>query len=87
MKNDFGQSLIFFIAGAILGGVAVSLSTPVTGRRMRRALRSKIDDCSDRLTEAKQDLRNLGGDLLQQGEHLARSAGKAIHRIPLRVTG
>jgi len=87
MTNDFGRSLTFFVAGAILGSAAVAFSTPLTGRRMRRAVRSKVGDCSDRLSEAKHDLRSMGGDLLHQGGHLARSAGRALNRIPLRATG
>ncbi len=85
MKNGFGRNLGFYVAGAIMGGVAVALTTPFTGRRMRRALRHKIEDCSGQVTETMRDLRHAGGQVWHRGERLARSAEKAFHRFPLRA--
>jgi len=60
----------------IVGGAAVAVSTPITGRRLRRAIRHKVEDCSGQIAEVTTTLRETGGQIRHQGEKLVREAEK-----------
>ena len=76
MQNEFERNFIFFLAGAILGGVVVGLTTPFTGRQVRRTVRHKIEDYSDELADAAKSLRETSDRLMRQGEKLMHEAEK-----------
>ncbi|HUO28651.1 MAG TPA: YtxH domain-containing protein [Bryobacteraceae bacterium] len=76
MANGFGRNITFFLFGALLGGVAVALTTPFTGKRVRRTLRNTIESCSDELADTTRSLRETSERLFRQGEKLVESAEK-----------
>jgi len=78
MTNGFERNLAFFCAGAFIGGAALALYTPVTGRRMRRILRHKAEEYTNQLTEVKDTLLETGSQLRHQGERLVRNAEKLL---------
>jgi gas vesicle protein len=82
MRNSFETNLAFLLGGALLGGVAVAFATPYSGRRMRHILRHALEDCTDQVTEATQDLRETGGQLRHEGEKLVREAERLFARVP-----
>ena len=79
--NGLGRNIGFFLGGALLGGAAVALTTPLTGRRARRMIGRQIDRGSK---QAERTVRNLqetgrkayarGGELLHQAEKVASQA-------------
>lgn len=79
------KNLSFLVAGAILGGVVAALATPVSGPRMRRLVRRKVDACSNQLSDAASNLRDTGGDIVRQGKQIVKSADKILQRSPLRA--
>jgi gas vesicle protein len=78
---------VLFLTGAILGATAVVLSTPISGRRVRRALRYKIEDCSDQLADVAKNVRNTSNQIRRQSERLVHNAGKMFRRSQLRAVG
>ena len=78
MSNGIRGKLVFFFAGALAGGIAAILSTPYSGRRMRRVLQRKIDDCSDQFMDATAALRDTGEQIRRQGEKLVRETRKRV---------
>lgn len=76
MKNGFERNIACFFAGALLGGVAMALTTPFTGRQVRRTLRHKAEDYSDQLADATKTLRETSERLRHQGERLVQGAEK-----------
>ncbi|HVN03715.1 MAG TPA: YtxH domain-containing protein [Bryobacteraceae bacterium] len=70
--------MTFFLFGALLGGAAVALTTPFTGKRVRRTLRNAIESYSDELADTTRSLRQTSERLLHEGEKLVRSAEKRL---------
>lgn len=78
---------VLFLTGAILGAAAVVLSTPITGRRVRRVLRHKIEDCSDQLADVAKNVRDTSKQIRHQSERLVHNAGRMFRRSQLRALG
>ncbi len=75
-NNYFERNLVFFLAGAFLGSAAVALSTPYTGRRLRRIISHKAMEVSEQVAEVKESLLETGNELLHKGEKLVKDAEK-----------
>ena len=81
MKNGLERSFGFFLAGAVLGGTAIALTTPLAGRRTRRLIGKQIDRGTKQAERAARQLQAtgrrayaLGGQLMQQAEKVASQA-------------
>ena len=74
MSNGFDRKLVFFIAGALAGSAAVALTTPYSGKKMRRAIRERFDDCADQVSHATHSLRDAGEQIRHRGQKLVRGA-------------
>jgi len=76
MTNEMGRSVSWFLAGAVLGSAAVTLTTPWSGRRVRTLVRRKIEDGEEQLSEATKGLRRKGEELRSGGEKIVRGTKK-----------
>ena len=72
MRNGLAKNCGFFFAGALVGGAAALLTTPATGRRMRRMVRQKLAEASGQLSEATDQLREGAHELYARGEKAVR---------------
>lgn len=57
MKHGMDYAGIF-LAGAVVGGVAAALTTPVSGRRARRILRKKVERGTSELERSTRSVRS-----------------------------
>jgi gas vesicle protein len=78
MTNRMGGNLSLFLAGALLGTAAVTLTAPYSGKRIRRLARRKIEGGAGRLSEVAKGLSQRRGDLLSRGEKIVRGAQKLL---------
>lgn len=78
--SGFALGIGIFAAGALIGGAVAMLSTPYSGRKVRRLIRGKIDDGSDRLHEVASDLAHQCGDLYARTRRFAAEADKMFSR-------
>jgi len=76
MTNDMGRNVSWFLAGAVLGSAAVTLTTPWSGRRVRKLVRRKIEDGEEQLSQATKGLRRKGEELRSGGEKIVRGTKK-----------
>ena len=74
MSNGLDRNVAFFIAGALVGSAAVALTTPYTGKKMRRAIRERFDECADQVSDATHTLRDAGEQIRHRGGKLVRGA-------------
>ncbi len=77
MKNRVERNFGFFLAGAVLGGAAIALSTPLTGRRTRRLIGKQIDRGTRQAERAARQLQATGRRAYDLGGQLLQQAGKA----------
>ena len=77
MKNSLERKFGFFLAGAVLGGTAIALTTPLTGRRTRRLIGKQIDRGTKQAEEAARQLQETGRRACARGSQLLQQAGKA----------
>lgn len=77
-RFSFRKRLILFFAGAVAGGAAVALTTPVTGPKVRRAVRRTIEDASDQVADAKETIACASDKLLQYGGSVKKTAARVI---------
>ena len=72
MTNDLGRNVSWFLAGALLGSAAVTLTTPWSGQRARTLVRRKIEDGGEQLAEATKGIRRKGEELRSSSEKIVR---------------
>jgi gas vesicle protein len=65
-----GRSIGFFMAGALLGGAAVALTTPLTGRRARRLIGRQIERGSRQAERAARQLQQSSRKAYARGSEL-----------------
>lgn len=78
MATQIERNLTLSIAGAFVGSAVATLLAPYSGRRMHRLARRKIEDGSERLTEAASGLRQTRNDLLDNGAKVVKGANKVL---------
>jgi hypothetical protein len=69
-NNGTGKNITWFLAGALLGSAAITLTTPWPGRRMRRLVRSKVEDGADQLARGAKGFRQAGDKLRYRATRL-----------------
>lgn len=76
MKRTHLGEIGYFLAGTAVGGTLAMLVTPLSGRRMRHAVKRSIEDGSDQIVEAADQLKTRCAELVEDGGRLARKVGK-----------
>jgi gas vesicle protein len=76
VTNGYFRYAGFFVAGALIGGAAAALSTPYDGRRMRRIVKRRVEEGSDKVLEAAEQFREGCDDMFVRGQKVMRSAEK-----------
>lgn len=74
----FGAGL--FVAGAVAGAAVAALTTPYSGRRMRRKVQHTFEEGAGRVKEAAGRFKEQCGEVLHQGGRLASEAEKMFAR-------
>ena len=74
MHNGLLLNVEFFVAGALIGGAVAALTTPYSGRRMRRIVRQKVEEGSDKVLEAAEQFREGCDEALARGQKAMRGA-------------
>jgi gas vesicle protein len=83
MMNGIQRNFGFFLLGAAIGGAAVALTTPVSGRRMRRMIRKEVraqmDRGSKQVTRTADQIRTAGQKMYARGEELWQKSAGGMH--------
>jgi gas vesicle protein len=79
--NRLGMEVGLFAAGALVGGAIAMLSTPYSGRKVRRMLRHKLDEGSEFLQECTTDFVEQCGQLYEKSKRLASQADKMFSKV------
>lgn len=74
MSNDSSNTLLAFLLGAVVGGVAAVLLTPTSGPEMRR----RVGDAADRFRE---DARDLADAASRAASEAARDSRDRVRRV------
>jgi gas vesicle protein len=80
MKNDFGSHCAVFVSGLLVGGAIALLAAPQSGKRTRKTAQRKIEEGTDRLAAAADDLRERGQKVIKATMEQAGDRLKAIGR-------
>jgi gas vesicle protein len=81
MKNSFGLNIGFLFAGALIGGAAVALTTPLTGRRARRLVGKQIDRGSKQAQRSARELQLKGRKVYARGGEMLHKVEEAASRV------
>ena len=80
MDNEYGDRLLWFLAGATLGATVALLFAPHPGQHTRRLLARQARKGRQLLEDQGGDLLEKGRDLYRQGRRVADEAGDLIDR-------
>ena len=72
MNNGVRGNVCFFCAGILVGSAVVALTTPVTGRRLRRLLRHKVETGAEQIAHAAEGWRDGAASLYSRGQKIWR---------------
>lgn len=75
-KNGYSRGPGIFLAGAAIGAAVAVLTTPLSGRRLRRKMSDKIENEADRFGQAAQSLKDECDHLLSRGQKMVRRLAK-----------
>jgi len=78
MTKRVGQNISLFLAGALVAGAVVTLTTPYSGMHVMRLARRQIKDCARRVSEEANGLRQKRDQLVSEGKQMMRVAGKVF---------
>jgi gas vesicle protein len=79
-RNENGEKLIWFLAGAAMGAAAALLLAPRSGRELRRLIGEKAGEGREYLADAGRDVYSKGKELFEKGRELADDAAELFER-------
>jgi gas vesicle protein len=75
-KNGNRRGTGLFMAGAAIGAAVAVLTTPLSGRRLRRKVSHKIEDEADRLGQAARSMKDECDYLLARSQRMVRKLAR-----------
>ena len=85
--EDYGDKLIWFVAGAALGATIALLYAPAAGQETRRKIAEKTDQGRQVLADQGRDLYERGKEMYERGRKLADDAADMFERGRKLVEG
>jgi gas vesicle protein len=85
--EDYGDKIVWFVAGAALGATIALLYAPAPGHETRRKLAEKTDQGRQALADQGRDLYERGKDMYDRGRKLADEAADMFERGRKLVEG
>jgi gas vesicle protein len=78
--QDYGNKVVWFMAGIAIGATVALLYAPATGEQTRRQLARKAQRSRDTLADSGSDLLDRGRDMYERGRKLADEAADMFER-------
>jgi gas vesicle protein len=78
MRDGFASHAGCFLAGTMIGGAIALLTAPHSGERTRRMARRRLEDETDRLVDAAEDLRDKGQEWIDTTKARAGERIRAV---------
>ena len=79
-RNDSGNAIAWFVAGAALGAVVALLYAPKSGRDTRKLLNRTTREGREAVEASGKELMDRGKDLYDRGRKIADDAADLFER-------
>jgi len=87
LEQDSGNTVGWFIAGAIIGATVALLYAPKSGKETRQLIADTTQKGKDAVTESSKDLVDAGRDMFDRGRKLVEDAADLFDRGRKLVKG
>ena len=78
--QDYGNKVVWFVAGVAIGSTIALLYAPASGRETRRKLGRKAEEGRDALAESGREMFDRGREMYERGRKLAEDAADMFER-------
>ena len=79
-RNNAGDKVLWFVAGAALGATIALLYAPESGEDTRKRIRKVARTGADKIAESGRQIADLGRELYEKGKELADDATSMLER-------
>jgi len=78
--QDYGNKVVWFMAGIAIGATVALLYAPASGEHTRRQLARKAQQGKDALADSGRDMLDRGRDMYERGRKMADDAAEMFER-------
>jgi gas vesicle protein len=78
--QDYGDKVVWFMAGIAIGATVALLYAPASGEHTRRQIAKKAQKGREALADSGSDLLDRGRDMYERGRQLADEAAEMFER-------